>query len=217
MGNVDIQRESLRRTALTLVWIGEIWNLLEAGVALWSGIGAGSAALIAFGLDSCIELFAGGVLIWHLNREWRGEEENEEAERRAHRILGFTFFLLAAFIAGQSAATLLGWLPRPDESLVGILLLVASAVVMTVLYFRKSSIARQLGSPALRAEAIETLVCDVQDLTLLIGLGLYALVGWWWADPVAALALIPFLVKEGREGLSGHDHHEDEHLEIMES
>ncbi len=210
MSKPDIPHASLRRAALSLVWIGEIWNLLEAGVALWSGIGASSVALIAFGLDSCLELFAGGVLIWHLNREWQGEEEDEVAERKAHRMLGFTFFLLAAFIAVQSIATLGGWLPRPEESLVGILLLVASAIVMTVLYFRKAKIARQLGSPALRAEAIESLVCDVQDLTLLIGLGLHALIGWWWADPVAALALIPFLVKEGREGLSGHHHDEDE-------
>lgn len=200
----------LRRTGLLLVWAGELWNLVEAGVALWAGIGSSSVALLAFGFDSSIELFAGGVLIWHLSREWGGAEGNEEAERRAHRLIGVTFFLLSAFIAAQSAATLSGVLPRPEESLVGIALVVVSAAIMFVLYVGKTRIARRLRSPALRAEAIESLVCDVQDLTLLVGLGLNALIGWWWADPVAAMALIPFLVHEGREAFEGGHHDEDD-------
>ena len=199
-----VQRESLRKHALYLVWAGEIWNLAEAGVALWSGVGAGSVALLAFGLDSLIELFAGGVLTWHLSKEWKGEE-NEAAERSAHRLIGITFFALSAFILAQAVAALVGWLPRPEESLVGIVLVMASAVVMTVLFFQKTSVARRLSSPALRAEAVESLVCDIQDLTLLVGLGLNALVGWWWADPVAGLALIPWLLKEGWEGALGSD------------
>ncbi|MEX2598895.1 MAG: cation transporter [Dehalococcoidia bacterium] len=199
--------QGLRRKALILVWAGEIWNLVEAGVALWSGIGAGSVALLAFGLDSFIELFAGGVLIWHLSKEWKGEEEDDAAEQRVHRLIGVTFFVLAGFIVAQSTATLAGWLPQPEESLIGIVLVTVSAAVMFALYLSKSRIAKQLGSPALRAEAIESLVCDVQDLTLLVGLGLNALIGWWWADPVAALALAPFLVHEGREAFSGEEHH----------
>jgi divalent metal cation (Fe/Co/Zn/Cd) transporter len=195
-----IDRDALRRKALLLVWIGEIWNLLEAGVALWSGVSASSVALIAFGLDSLIELFAGGVLIWHLSRE-RKQGEEEASERRAQKLIGATFFLLSAYILLQSVATLLGWFAEPRESFVGIGLAVASAAVMTVLYFGKISLAKKLVSPALRAEAVESLVCDLQDLTLLIGLGLNALWGWWWADPVAALALIPFLLKEGWEGV----------------
>lgn len=192
----------LRRKALALVWAGELWNLVEAGVALWSGIGAGSVALLAFGLDSFIELFAGGVLIWHLSREWEGAAVDQAAEERAHKLIGATFFALALFIALQSGATLSGLLPQPEESLVGILLLLASAAVMSLLYVAKTRIAEQLRSPALRAEALESLVCDAQDLTLLIGLGLNALIGWWWADPLAALALIPFLVHEGLEAFS---------------
>lgn len=193
---------ALRRTALVLVWAGELWNVLEAIVALWSGVGAGSAALVAFGLDSLLELFAGGVLIWHLSSEWKGAE-NAGAERRAHRLVGITFLVLAGYIAIQSTAVLAGWLPQPDESLVGIVLVVASAGVMTILYVKKTDIARKIGSPALRAEAVETLVCDVQDVTVLVGLGLNALAGWWWADPLAALGLIPFLLWEGWEGVRG--------------
>ena len=201
-GEIVVQREALRRRALRLVWIGELWNILEAGVALWSGVAAGSIALLAFGLDSLIELFAGGVLIWRLGKEWRGERE-EEAERKALRLVGATFFLLAGYILLQASATLLGWLAEPEESPVGIALVVASALVMTLLYFRKTDIARKLSSPALRAEAVESLVCDLQDLTLLVGLGANALWGWWWADPLAALALIPFLLREGWEAVKG--------------
>ena len=171
-------------------------------MALWSGLAAGSIALLAFGLDSLIELFAGGVLIWRLGKEWKGEQE-EEAERKALRLVGATFFLLASYILLQASATLLGWLAEPRESAVGIVLVVASALIMTVLYFGKTSIAKKLSSPALRAEAVESLVCDLQDLTLLVGLGANALWGWWWADPLAALALIPFLLREGWEAVKG--------------
>ncbi|NIU38539.1 cation transporter [Candidatus Bathyarchaeota archaeon] len=195
-----IDRDILKQKALLLVWIGEAWNVLEAGVALWSAVTAGSVALLAFGLDSLIEIFAGGVLIWRLSRKWkRGKEE--AAERRALKLVGITFFLLVAYILGQSVATLVGWLPEPRESLIGIALVIASAFVMTVLFWAKSRIAKKLGSRALRAEALESLMCDLQDLTVLLGLGLNALLGWWWADPVAALVLIPFLLKEGWEAI----------------
>ena len=198
---VDRQyRKGLRRQALLLVWIGEVWNLLEAGVALWAGIAAGSVALLAYGLDAIIELFAGAVLIWRLSREWEEQEEGA-AERKALRLVGRTFFVLSAYIAVQAVATLLGWFAEPRESLVGIILVVASAVMMTFLFFKKMSIAKRLVSPALRAEAKQSLACDLQDLALLIGLGANALWGWWWADPVAALALIPWLLKEGWESV----------------
>ncbi len=206
MEHASVDNAPLRRLALYLVWTGVLWNVLEAGVALWSGFDASSVALISFGLDSFLELFAGGVLIWHLRKEWKAEE-NAEAERRAHRLVGITFFVLAAYILTLSSATLLGWLARPRESFVGIILIVASAAVMSVLYIRKKDVARRLNSPALRAEAVETLVCDLQDLTVVIGLGLNAVAGLWWADPAAALALIPFLLWEGWEGVSKRNGH----------
>jgi len=195
-----LQRARLRRQALLLVWTGEVWNVVEAGVALWSGSVAGSVALLAYGLDSLIELFAGAVLIWRLGQEWKQEEEGA-AERKALKLVGITFFVLSAYILVQAIATLLGWFAEPRESLVGIALVLASAVVMTILYFGKISLAKKLGSRALRAEAIESLVCDLQDLSLLLGLGANALWGWWWADPVAALLLIPWLLKEGWESV----------------
>lgn len=198
-------RKALRQSGLRLVWVGEGWNAMEAVAAFAFAWTSASVALLAFGLDSIVEIFAGIVLIWRLRGEWTGHEE-AAAERRALKLLGVTFFLLAVYISAQAIATLVGYFPKPNPTVPGIVLVLASAVVMTLLYVWKSRIARSLGSRALRAEAIESLICDVQDLTVFVGLGLNTLWGWWWADPVAALALVPFLLKEGWEALSGEDH-----------
>ncbi len=206
---MTLQLDILRRTALILVIAGLIWNLVEAGVGFWAGLQAGSVALLAFALDSLVELVAGGILVWRLLAE-NGDHHKEDAERRAEKLLGLTFFLLAAYIAVHSSANLVGWLPEPEPSAAGIAIMIASAVVMSVLYVGKMRIATSMQSWSLRAEAMETLFCDLQDLTILVGLALNVLVGWWWADPLAAWILIPLLIKEGIENFSGHDHH-DEH------
>ena len=203
-----VEADSLRKTALLLVLAGLVWNLAEAVVAFWAGLQAGSVAMLAFGLDSIVELLAGGVLVWRLRTE-RDEEDAEAAERKAQRLVGLTFFLLAAYVFLHSGANLLGWLPEPQPSLAGIVLVVASAVVMAILYVAKMRIATRMQSRALRAEAMESLFCDLQDFTILIGLALNSLFSWWWADPVAALVLVPFFIKEGRENLSGHCHGDD--------
>jgi divalent metal cation (Fe/Co/Zn/Cd) transporter len=148
MSNID--RDVLRRRGLRLVWIGQMWNFLEAIVALWSAYHANSVVLLAFGLDSILEIIAGFVLIWRLSASWSSEEETI-AESRALRIIGITFFLLATLLAVQSTAVLVNWLPRPQESLTGIILVLASAVVMTILFVMKRRVAEQLGSQALRA------------------------------------------------------------------
>ena len=201
----------LRRTALILVAAGLAWNLVEAAVALWAGLEAGSVAILAFGLDSIIELFAGGVLVWRLTAD-EDRENGDASERRAQRLIGLTFFLLAAYVVLHSGANLFGLLPAPEPSLVGIAIVAASAVLMTVLYVGKMRIAEKMQSRSLRAEAMETLFCDLQDLTILVGIGLNSLFSWWWADPVSALLLVYFFVKEGRENFfeHGHEHKEDE-------
>ena len=203
-----VEADSLRKTALLLVLAGLVWNIAEAVVAFWAGLQAGSVAMLAFGLDSIVELLAGGVLVWRLRTE-RDEEDAEAAERKAQRLVGLTFFLLAAYVFLHSGANLLGWLPEPQPSLAGIVLVVASAVVMAILYVAKMRIATRMQSRALRAEAMESLFCDLQDFTILVGLALNSLFSWWWADPVAALVLVPFFIKEGRENLSGHCHGDD--------
>ena len=118
---------------------------------------------------------------------------------------------LAGYVGLHSVVSLGGWLPEPQPSLAGIGIAVASALVMSVLYVAKMRIAARMQSRALRAEAVESLFCDLQDLAILVGLGLNVLLSWWWADPVAALLLIPFFIKEGKENFSGHHDHDDEH------
>ncbi len=203
------RRDALRHKALVLVWIGLLWNSVEAIVALWAGASASSVALMAFGLKSIIELVAGGVLLWHLHG-LRNEEEETDAERKAERLIGGTFLLLATYVVIDAALALGGWLPEPEPSLWGVAIAVSSFVVMGVLYVGKMRLAVPLNSRALRGEAIETLMCDVQDLTILVGIGFNALWGWWWADPLASLAMVVFLVKEGIEGLRATDEHGEE-------
>ena len=208
-----LQLDTLRRIALILVFAGLLWNLVEAGVGFWAGAQAGSVALLAFGFDSIVELLAGGILIWRLRADQNGHDE-EAAERKAQRLLGLTFYLLAAYVAVHSGANLLGWLPQPEPSIAGVAIIIASAIVMSGLYIGKMRIAIRMQSWSLRAEAMETLFCDIQDLTILIGLALNALLSWWWADPVSSWILIPFLINEGRENLSDHDHHDHDDDEL---
>ena len=182
------------------------YNALEGMIALISGIRASSIALVGFGLDSYLELAAGGVLLWRLRVEELGASPQriERAERRVHRFIGMTFLVLAAYVMGQA-----GWIlwrkAAPDESLVGIALALVSLLIMPLVSWGKLRAARELGSAALRAEAKETLACSYLSLTLLMGLAANAVSGWWWADPVAALLMVPWLVKEGLEGLAAED------------
>ena len=202
--NGNTTAASLVRTALWLVGATMAYNILEAVVAITSGISAGSVALIGFGLDSIIECAAAAVLFWRLSVEARGasEAEVEKAESRVRRFVGGTFFALAAYVVVQS-----GWIlwtaTAPEESVIGIALAVASLVIMPLVAWRKLRVADRLGSRALRAEAKETLACSYLSFTLFLGLLANALAGWWWADPVAALFMVPWLVKEGLEGIRG--------------
>jgi len=200
----NLNPESLRKKALIYVWAGILWNPLEALVAFWVGLLANSPALIAFGIKSFIELFAGFVMVWRLKKE-NNSQEAKFAEKKAEKLIGITFFLLIGYILFHSGGSLLRWFPEPEISIVGIAIVVASAILMTILYVLKMRVAVFLQSRALRAEAIESLMCDLHDLTVLFGLGANALFKWWWADPVSALFLIPFLAKEGWRASLGLD------------
>jgi divalent metal cation (Fe/Co/Zn/Cd) transporter len=193
-----------RRTALVLVVATLIYNVAEAVVAIWAGVRAGSIALVGFGLDSVIETAAAGALLHRLSVEARGAdgEALERTERRVHRFVGLTFLLLAAYVLAQSAWVLWSADP-PEESAVGIALAAVSLVVMPLVALGKLRAAREIGSGALRAEARETLACSYLSFALLVGLVANAAVGWWWADPVAAALMVPWLVREGLEGLRG--------------
>jgi cation diffusion facilitator family transporter len=187
---------------LRLEWVTIGWNCLEAVVAIGAGIVAGSIALVGFGLDSVIEVLAGAVVLWRLRAELQGAdaEASARAERRALAWVGWSFFALAAYILFESGKKLL-WHERPDESPVGLALAVLSLIVMPALALAKHRTARRLQSRALAADAKETAICAYLSLALVLGLGLNAWTGWWWADPVAALAMLPLVVHEGREAL----------------
>lgn len=171
---------------------------------MWAGVEAESIALLGFGLDSVIECAAAAVLLWRLRIETKSDDQAgvETAERRVRAFVGFTFLALAAYVTTQSVLTL-ARAERPAASLVGIGLAAASLVIMPLLAYAKLRVAAHLGSGALRAEAKETLACAYLSLALLLGLGLNAAAGWWWADPTAALLMVPWLVREGIGGLRG--------------
>jgi divalent metal cation (Fe/Co/Zn/Cd) transporter len=194
------------RIGLWLVVATMAYNIIEAAVAIWSGLEAGSIALLGFGLDSVIECAAAGVLLWRLFVEARGADHEtvERTEHRVHRFVGATFLLLAVYVTVQALWTL--WAQRaPEESLMGIILAIASLAVMPLVSWGKLRAAREIGSAALRAEAKETLACSYLSLALLLGLVANAVGGWWYADPIAALLMVPWLVKEGFEGLRGDE------------
>jgi divalent metal cation (Fe/Co/Zn/Cd) transporter len=178
-----------------------LYNALEAAVALWAGVGAGSIALVGFGLDSVIELAAASVVSWRILIELKGEDSQRvtRAESRVRSFVGATFLALAAYVLVQSAWGL--WTgDAPAESLVGLVLAVVSLVVMPLIAWAKLRAAEAIGSGALRAEAKETLACSYLSFCLLLGLAANAVFGWWWADPLAALLMVPWLVREGLEG-----------------
>ena len=177
------------------------WNVIEGIVAIAAGVVAGSIALVGFGLDSYIEVASGLVLIWRLRKHgFAEEEEEEEAEKKAVFFVGVTFILLAFYVTYESVKKLF-FHEHPQESLVGIVLAIVSLIVMPLLAIYKKKIAAEINSRALRADALETLACSYLSLSLLIGLGANAFFGWWWADPIAALAMVYFLIKEGWEAV----------------
>ena len=176
--------------------------MAEAVIAVGAGWLAGSIALVGFGLDSVIETIAALALYRRLRAEQAGaiKEETEAHERRALFIVGVTFFLLSGYIAFEAASTL--WTEEPPEvSRAGMILAVVSLVVMPTLAIAKHRAGKALSSRALVADAKETFVCSYLSLTLLAGLGLNALFGWWWADPAAALAMLPLVIHEGWEAI----------------
>lgn len=204
MTTTALTRDALLRRGLNLERLTVGWNVLEAAVAIAAGYMAGSVALVGFGLDSVIESISGVALYRRLSVELReGRTKNEEAgERRALFFVGVSFFLIAAYVLYEAATTL--WERRaPEHTTVGIVLAAVSLTVMPLLGWGKLRTARALGSRALEADSKETFVCAYLSLALLVGLALNALLGWWWADPAAALAMLPFIVYEGWEAIEG--------------
>lgn len=169
-------------------------------IALLAGLAAGILALLAFGADSYLEVAAAGAVLWRVSIA--DEERGEQVERRAFRFIGWTFLALSVAIVFQAVTALAGQ-AQADESLIGIGLAAASVTLMPALALLKLRAAAQQNLAVLAAEAKETVACSYLSLTLLAGLVASALTGWWWLDPVTALLLVPWLVREGLEGVRG--------------
>lgn len=188
---------------IRLEYVTLVWNSLEAVVAIVSGLFAGSIALVGFGLDSVIEMSSGAALLWRLRSD-HAEDRREAAEKRALKIVGWCFLALAVYVAYDAVKTLY-WRERPEESLPGMLIAGASLIVMPSLARAKRRVAAGLNSGAMQADSRQTDICAYLSAILLGGLLLNALLGWWWADPVAGLAMTPIILKEGVDTLRGRE------------
>jgi divalent metal cation (Fe/Co/Zn/Cd) transporter len=198
-------RAALIRQAFRLEWMTVAWMVVEGGVAIGAGAAACSLTLMAFGLDSVIELASAGVLIWRLTVELRqGQGFSEHVERTASRIGGVLLFVLAAYIVVGPVWSL--WTRHGEVfSLPGLIVAVLAMPIMTLLARRKIAIATQLGSRAMRTDAAESITCGWLSLVVVVGLLADVVLGAWWVDAVTALAIVGFVVKEAREAWSGED------------
>jgi divalent metal cation (Fe/Co/Zn/Cd) transporter len=187
------------RRARALAWLGLAWHAIEATVAVAAGMVAGSVALIGFGADSLIESFSGVVVLWRFaDRRWA----RRGAEARAQRLIAVSFFAIAAYVAAEALLSLLG-ADRPGASWIGIGLAMVSLLIMPPLAKAKARVAGKIDSSATRSEARQNMLCAYLSVALLVGLGANAAVGWWWADPVAALLISATAVREGINGWRG--------------
>jgi divalent metal cation (Fe/Co/Zn/Cd) transporter len=174
------------------------WNLTEAVVGIGAGLVAGSIALIGFGVDSIIESLSGASLLWRL----QSHESDERREQIALKLVGTSFFVLAAYVAADAAKTLIQREP-PDASIVGVCLAAVSLLVMPLLARAKRRVAARLNSRALVADSRQTDLCAYLSGILFIGLTFNALFGWWWADSIAAILMVPIITREGVEAFKG--------------
>ena len=197
--------QNQKKKALVLSYITVVYNILEGVVSLFAGYLAGSIALSGFGLDSFVESLSGMVMLWQLNNPADSTDDVEKLrEKKAVRLIGYTFFILAAYIFYESASKLY-FREKPEASLLGIIIAIVSLITMPVLYLQKYRTAQELDSHSLMADSKETLACTMLSASLLAGLGLNYLFDFWWADPVTGLVIVFFLVREGREIFEGEE------------
>ena len=204
------QRAADLQLALLLTYITLGWMTIEGAASLLLGWASKSLLLEAFGIDSVVELFSAGVLLWRLRVEAKGNADGarvENVERRAARLVGYTLYLLVVYVIWNSAYGLFiaHRVTDTHESVWGILIGLVAKIGMPILAGFKLKVAARLNSRALRADAIESITCGYLSIVLMVGLAATWLFGWWWLDSVAALALIPFLIKEGRATISGKE------------
>jgi divalent metal cation (Fe/Co/Zn/Cd) transporter len=202
--SITIDREAALRRGRRLEYFTVAWNSLEALASIVAGAMAGSIALVAFGLDSVIETVSGGALIWRLHHSNDVAHRRENSERLALRVVGVCFLLLSLYVLVDSAHALITR-EAPERSLFGIIITVVSVIAMPLLARAKRQVAAAISSEALKADSRQTDLCAYLSAIVLLGLSLNALLGWWWADPVAGLLMVPIIAREGYEALRGKD------------
>lgn len=195
------RRRKVARRGQRLQYATITWNSAEFVVALVAGFIAGSVALIGFGVDSAIEVTSSLAALWRLHHD-ADEERRERSERRALRVIGVGFLLLAGYIVYDAVSTLLSR-RAPDVSPLGMIVAALSLIVMPLLVLLKRRVASELRSGALEAETRQTAVCAYLSAILIVGLALNAWPGWWWADPIAGLAMTPLIAREGWDAVRG--------------
>jgi divalent metal cation (Fe/Co/Zn/Cd) transporter len=193
------ERAALERRAKLLAWTGNAWHVVEFAIAVGAGIAAGSVALVGFGIDSVVEALAGGVIVWLFSG---GRGSSPTAERRAQQLVAASYAILVAYIAVEAVRDLAGG-HHPEVSWVGIGLAAFTAPTMPLLAAAKRRVGRRLGSSATVSEAAQNQICAYRSIALLVGLLANALAGWWWADPLAALAIAGIAGKEGVDASRG--------------
>lgn len=187
----------LHKKALSLSYFTVGYNILEGIVSIFAGLLASSIALIGFGLDSFVESLSGSVMVWRFRKHGKiSEEEEKIIEKKATRLIAYTFFILSAYVLYESVKKLY-FREIPKPSLLGITIAIISIIVMPVLFYMKYQTGKLINSKSLAADSKQTLACVFLSIALLIGLGLNYLFGLWQADPVAGLVIVVFLVKEG--------------------
>lgn len=195
----------LHKRALFLSYFTVGYNILEGIVSILAGLLAGSIALVGFGLDSFVESLSGGVMVWRFRQYGKlSEEEEQRIEKRATRLVAYTFFILAAYVLYESTKRLY-FHEIPDPSLFGIIIAIVSIIVMPILFYMKYRTGKSLNSRSLVADSKETLACVFLSFALLVGLGLNYLFGFWQADPIVGLVVVAFLVREGYETVKGEE------------
>jgi divalent metal cation (Fe/Co/Zn/Cd) transporter len=201
MVEITLNRQAVAERGKRLEYFTIAWNSLEGLVALIAGALAGSISLIGFGIDSIIEVTSGATLLWRMTVDAE-ERTREQNERRSLRIVGTCFVALSAYIGYESLADLIST-KAPEHSIPGIILAYVSLVVMPILSRAKKRVGRELSSAAMTADAKQTDFCVYLSAILLAGLLLNATLGWWWADPAAALIMVPLIAKEGVDAVKG--------------
>ena len=196
-------KEKYRKKALLLSFATVGYNLVEGVVAVLAGVTTNSSALLGFGLDSFIESLSGSVMIWRFGKN-RSEEDEERVEEKAQKLVAYTFFILGFYVLFDASKQLLTH-QEPEKSLFGIVVALLSLLIMPALTLAKYRTGKQLNSKSLIADSKQTLACVVMSVTLLLGVGLNYLFGYWWADPIAGIAIAILLFHEGKEALEGEE------------